>query len=250
MADERIIEEADATEDLVDHRFFDLRLPEWADGTGDFLGPRPDFSSFGQLASNLAGDPRGLSFLTGFEHGLAGISPEWILDVMTGNASSSRARLMWATANQSISGLPGPRALSFCLNGLTYTAVSDLSEDGMGLLVCREGNHCALETEACALVPRFCGREWIDNQRVEWTCELDDPRSALAVKFELLLPGSSEAALVFGSGEDAWDSYFIGNFNRQVYEKARALNLAFARELDASVPCPPPSSSAPPRLRL
>lgn len=187
----------------------------------EVVGACADFITFKQLAWGLGKDPRGLALLTGFEAGPAGI----VFSSLANSAVDDGAA----------------RSYSFCLNGKTYTAFDDAPASaieyggcgGMSFLVSRDGNHCERQFEPCALAPRFRGSEWAgDPIEEEWRVKSRDPLAESSRVFELCVPGSLEVVLEVGTRCYDWDSAFIRRFNPDALDRARALGLALAYELD------------------
>lgn len=172
-----------------------------------------NWTSLDDLATTLAASPRAFTLLTGVEAGWASLSP----------ADIARPGYNFSVGC----------AFSFCLDGITYTALED-EEDGyrssLGLLVSRQGNHCSTTFEPCALWPAFTTTE--ERKALDLFAHPNDPRPALSV------------------GTRYFDEYypsFEGHHIAELLQRAHDMGIALAWELDATLPRAP-SISARPRL--
>lgn len=180
---------------------------------------------FEELAAALAASPRGFAWLTGVERGPAG------LDAKTLGA---------------IGLAPGiGEAFSFCVDGKTYTAFED-PDDGyrsaLGFMAARDGNWCDCVFEPCALIATFS-----DGEGDSPLLPPNDPEAARAFLMQLHDPSSMAIALQVGTSHaEDWYPCFVAVHDPVVLERARALGIALAAELDDDLP----GGSSPARPRL
>jgi hypothetical protein len=166
---------------------------------------------FEELAAALAASPRGFALLTGVERGPAGID----------------AKTLGAIGLASDIG----EAFSFCVDGKTYTAFED-PDDGyrsaLGFMVARDGNWCDCAFEPCALFATFS-----DGEGDSRLLPPNDPDAARAFLMQLHDPSSMAIALQVGTSHaDDWYPCFVAFHDPEVLERARALGIGLAFELD------------------